>query len=83
MLAAVKLKMLADFQATAPAPAAAPTAPMPSGPDGGPLSWDAYQAHYANLEQEQDYLTPKSTLATQWDKYKVAFAAKVAKGTFV
>ena len=78
MLAAVKKAMLANVQATAPA--AAPTTPMPFGLDGGPLDWASYKAHYANLEREQEQLTPDPTLSLQWDKYKVAFATQVAKG---
>ena len=69
--------MLANVQATAPA--AAPTTPMPSGPDGGPLGWVPYKAHYANVEHGQDQLIPDVTLLLQWGKYKEAFATKVAK----
>jgi hypothetical protein len=77
MIAAVKKAMLANVQATAPA--AAPTTPMPIGPDGGHLDWASYKAHYANLEHGQDQLTPDVTLSVQWAKYKEAFATKVAK----
>ena len=71
MLAGVKKAMLANVQPTAPA--AAPTTPMPIGPDGGRLGWAAYKAHYANL------LIPDITLLPQWEKYNDAFATKAAK----
>ena len=82
MLAAVQKAMLADVQATAPA--AAPTTPMPSGLDGGPLGWESYKAYFKNLEREQDHPTPDVTLLAQWGKYNIAFATELReKGAFV